>query len=506
MNQEIDDGIATNGNSSSNLFGRRDIYTLAERITAENVLEEVNNAMLEHAENVREEDYLYWYRRGKQPIQQRTKEIRPEICANIVCNVADEITSFKNGYFLNAPAFYVARSDDKSDAVRTLNDYLCRSGKHHADNKIVNNFHTMGKGVLYVSANEADNDGEPIKAFSLDPRQAFVVYSYNAGNRPVFAVNTVADKRFVYADVVTRDKKFRLRGMNPESENTHSSHDSRESVGYIFNEILFEEPNYLEHINIIEYRYKSTNMGAFENVIDLCNALNLALSDRQDSNEQTIQDLLVITNGRFLEEDISANKIRQRGMLLLESYGDNKTDIKTVGQQLNQTETQVYVDCLKREIYSIAEMPVTSDATGKSTSDSGTAVLARSGWYHADTSARNTEDLFLESNRQFDEILIFVLKKKGLIPDIDVHDFDLRLVKNETIQIQSKAQAFNSLMTGGLHPELALEKSGVSNDPVGDYEKSKEWFDRRWVKDEASEGDNPDVNDTSKGYVQGYWR
>ena len=60
-------------------------------------------------------------------------------------------------------------------------------------------------------------------------------------------------------------------------------------------------------------------------------------------------------------------------------------------------------------------------------------------------------------------------------------------VRNETSNIQSKAQAFQTLMSGGLEPSLALAKSGVSNDPVSDYKLSEKWMKLRWGDPEATE-------------------
>ena len=51
-----------------NLFGRRKIYTTVTDVTRENVIEEVNRALSYHMMNVAEMNYLYWYRRGLQPI------------------------------------------------------------------------------------------------------------------------------------------------------------------------------------------------------------------------------------------------------------------------------------------------------------------------------------------------------------------------------------------------------------------------------------------------------
>ena len=95
------------------------------------------------------------------------------------------------------------------------------------------------------------------------------------------------------------------------------------------------------------------------------------------------------------------------------------------------------------------------------------------------TMARNTEDLFKESNRYFDAILIDVLKRKGIL-DISITDFELNFVRNETANVQSKAQALNTMISSGLHPELALAKSGISNDPVSDLKMSEKWMTMIW--------------------------
>ena len=64
--------------------------------------------------------------------------------------------------------------------------------------------------------------------------------------------------------------------------------------------------------------------------------------------------------------------------------------------------------------------------------------------------------------------------------DIDINDFELNFVRNETANVQSKAQAFQTLMAAGLHPELAAAKSGISNDPVKDMKMSEKYIEMIW--------------------------
>ena len=45
--------------------------------------------------------------------------------------------------------------------------------------------------------------------------------------------------------------------------------------------------------------------------------------------------------------------------------------------------------------------------------------------------------------------------------------------------IQAKAQACGTMVGFGLHPILAMEWSGLTNDPLSAYEMSKEYFDKK---------------------------
>ena len=459
---------------SNDLYGRLDIYATSDEITADNVIDELNSALPYHVKNLLQEDFLYWYRRNVQPILYRSKEVRPEILNIVQENHADEIVTFKNGYFLTKPAFYVARNKEAQDKVNRLNEYLYRSYKHSADNSAVNWFHTVGKGVILVEPDRGNDPETPIHAYALDPRSAFVVYSLKPGNEPVMGVNMVVSDGNARFDVFTKDMVYHLSGTSTgRMMTTQVNHDFLATAVSVDS----MEPNSLGLIPIIEYRYNSVNMGAFESVIPLLDEINNIVSNACDGVEQFIQSLAVATNCEF-PEGTTSNDIRKAGMIVLKSVGENKADFKILSQPLDQTQTKVLIDHLKNEVYRICSMPLVSEH-GRTYDTTGSAVLANSGWYQADTASRNTEDLFRESNKQFDRIFVEILRRRGLL-DISLSDFELHFDHGETANIQSKAQAFQTLMTAGLDPELAAGKSGISNDPVADMKKSAPYLKMRW--------------------------
>lgn len=471
----------------NDMFGRLDIYASYDDINEENLIAEVNEALVYHVRNMLEEEFLYWYTRGVQPILNRKKEVREDILNIVQVNTAAEIVDFKNGYFLTQPCSYVSRRKGVQTKVKKLNEYLYRSGKQDADNEVSDWFHRVGKAPLFVEPGE-DNE-VPFRAYALDPRSAFVVYSLRPGNKPVMAVNLVTVDGVAKLDVFTENMVYHLTGtVVGKMITTEKNHDYMVTA----TTLDYSEPNVLGYIPIIEYRYNSINTSAFELAIPLIDEISNLTSNACDGVEQFIQSLAIAVNCEF-PENTTITDIRKAGMIALRSIGENKADFKVLSEQLDQTQTKTLTDNLYDEILRICAMP-SRNTRGSSTYDTtGAAVLANFGWYQADAAARNTEDLFKKSNRQFDRIIVEILRRKGLL-DIDLNDFEINFVRNETANVQSKAQAFQTLMAAGLHPELAAAKSGISNDPVKDMKMSEKWLEMIWgnpekvVKAEQTDG------------------
>ena len=124
------------------LTGRREIFTDVKEITKQNISKVLADAFEIHNKNVVEIKYLQEYERGKQPILDRIKEVRPEINNKIVENHAAEITAFKVGYVFGSPITFVQRAsvdangkngetDDKKLAI--LNEMMFEEGKAAQD-------------------------------------------------------------------------------------------------------------------------------------------------------------------------------------------------------------------------------------------------------------------------------------------------------------------------------------------------------------------------------------
>lgn len=456
----------------NDMFGRLDVYASYDDINEENLIAELNSALVYHVRNMLQEEFLYWYTRGVQPILNRHKDIRSDIMNVVQVNMSAEVVDFKNGYLLQKPCTYVARRKGVQNKVKKLNEYLYRSGKADADNKDADWFHRVGKAALFVEP--TDDNETPFKAYALDPRSAFVVYSLRPGNKPVMGVNMVTVDGVAKFDVFTETSVYHLSGtLVGKMMTTEKNHDFLATATAIDS----VEPNVLGYIPIIEYRYNSINTACYELAIPLIDELSNLTSNACDGVEQFIQSLAIAVNCEF-PDDTTITDIRKAGMIALRSIGENKADFKVLSEQLDQSQTKVLTDTLEDKILRICAMPSRNNG-GSAYDSTGAAILASYGWYQADCSARNTEDLFRESNKQFDKIIVEILKRKKLL-DIDLNDFELTFPHGETANVQSKAQAFQTLIAAGMHPELAAEKSGISSDPVKDMKMSEEYLKMVW--------------------------
>lgn len=478
-------------------LGRQKIFSSIEDLTKDNVIQYVQEALITHLFNQCEEDYLYWYRKGRQPILSRTKEIRPEICNKVVINNADQVVQFKNGYFLTKSAFYKTRkeSEDKDDIaekVSKLNEYLYLSGKQDVDNEVVNWFHTIGLGVVYVepNKNEAENMEIPAKVYALDPRTAFVVYSLQPGNEPVFCVHFVKQGTKTIYDVYTRTKKFTLSGASASQPKVIPEVYKLCDL-FIPTKIDNEENNIIGYIPMIEYVYNSNRMSAFENAMSIMDEINNVESNRCDGIEQSVQQLMVAYNCNF-EEGTTANQIMKAGMICLKSTNDNKADVKMIEGTLDQTATQTTLDSLYEQMLEKCGVPSSVRDAG-STSDNVGAVYLRSGWAAADTACRNTEDEFKKSNKYFDKVFLTILKQK-VGYTIGYADYELVFPRTDMSNLLVKVQAAKGMKDLGFAPEIAFERSGLSNDPLNDIELSRAYIDSIWGTNDDKENTDVEIN------------
>ena len=448
-----------------NYYGREPIYTDVTAVTAENLLDVLQKAFKVHTLNRSDIDYLYNYYKGKQPILERTKEFRKDICNVVVENHANEIVSFKTGYLMSNAIQYVSRDSDvrNVDAVDALNKYMQAASKASCDRVLAEWFAICGVAYRIVLKRDDAEGGDvnPIMAYNLDPRNTFVVYSSGIGHEPMLGVSYIqhGDGSLILS-CYTKTEYFKVG--YPATVGLNGVGAIQERTEHI-----------LGDIPIIEYLQNPARLGAFETVLTQLDALNIISSNRLDGVEQFIQSILV-TKGIDLIDD-SGEKIdlyaQLREMLGLNLPADG--DAKYLTQELNQTQTQTLVDYLYQSVLVACGMPNRNG--GSSTSDTGTAVTMRDGWADAEARAKDTEQMFEPSERRFLGIVLRILDATRHIT-LSNDDIAIVFTRRNYENMQNKVQVFATLRAiESFPPLLAYEISGITPDPTRGWLMEQEY-------------------------------
>lgn len=448
------------------MYGRRIIYSDYDEITADNVLEVLDRAMTVHAMNRADIQYLFDYYKGKQPILDRTKEYRPEICNKVVENRANEIVSFKVGYLMGEPVQYVSRgkdSDGYSEAINTLNDFVFAEDKAAKDKELADWFTICGTAYRMILPDPTgEEDESPFEIYTLDPRNAFVVYHSGLGNKPLMGVKYIIreDSSVIYSIYTVR---YYFEVVQPGTLNKDSNYNPRA--------IAKSEGHILGGIPIIEYPANSARLGAFEIVLPLLDAINNVSSNRLDGVEQFIQSLLILKGVDIDSEEYKA--LRENGGLKVPVEGD----ASYLTQELNQTQTQTLVDYMYQTVLTICGMPNRNG--GSSTSDTGSAVIMRDGWSAAEARAKDTELMFKMSEKQFLRLAIQIANTLRDM-DLKLSAIEIRFTRRNYENIQEKSQVLTTMLSNDkIHPRLAFEHSGLFVDPELAYTVSMEYAEER---------------------------
>ena len=453
-----------------NMFGRNVIKTDTTILTNENILDVLKDAMNDHLDNRKKIEYLWDYYRGKQPILQRKKTVRPEICNRIVENRANEIVSFKVGYLCGEPIQLVGRNADSkvSKAIAELNEMMFAENKATQDKKLVEWQMICGTAYrLVLPKKRKDEDDSPFELFTLDPRDTFVVYSTEIDSKPVFAVKYSTDKKDI---------------------NTYSIYTANHYWKIKDREIIEDKPHALGMIPIIEYPANTARLGAFEPVLDLLDTLNNITSNRMDGIEQFVQAFMKFINCDITKEEYQ--EFLQLGAIKVKSADGTNADVDMVSNELNQSQTQITKDDVYDAILEITGMPNRNG--GSSTSDTGAAVILRDGWSAAETRAKDSELMFKEAEQHALRLILRILKDSSGVSEelsaLKLKDISMKFTRRNYENIQSKAQVLDTMLKNPkIHPKLAFTSCGMFPDSEDAYLASKEYYDSEMEKQKQTE-------------------
>lgn len=441
------------------LFGREVLLHDEVALTDENIAEILDKMMRRHSKNRNDIQYLWDYYRGKQPVLYRDKKFRPEIVNRVVENRANEIVSFKVGYLCGEPIQYVGRtgSEAVSKAISELNEMMFSENKATQDKKVAEWQAICGTAYrLVLPDTRGGEDDAPFEIYTLDPRDCFVVYSNEVGNKPMFAVKycTTENNDYIYS-VYTENHFWKIKNR-----------DIVESFDYA-----------LGLIPIIEYPANTARLGAFEIVLPLLDAINTVASNRLDGIEQFVQAFVKFVNCDITSEDF--DKLKDLGAIKVKSSEGQQADVDIVTSELNQMQTQTLVDYLYQTVLTICGMPSMSNGSTSDSSNNG-AVILKNGWQGAETRAKDSELMFKESEQLVLKLILRIIRDTQGLSDelysLKLKDIECRFTRRNYDNILSKSQVLVSMLAQNkIHPRLAFAHCGLFTDPEDAYRVSEQY-------------------------------
>lgn len=481
-------------------FGRRKLlssYTKQEinETTLAKILPEV---LQEHDINAEEIDYLYNYYKGKQPILDKKKIVRPEINNITLENHAFEIVEFKKSYVYGEPVKYVQKGEKEGNKINPeisiLNRFMESEDKASLDKELAEWQYICGTAYRWVEADKkGEEDDAPFEMSVPDPRRTFVVYSNDIKGDPLFSgyISYFVD-HIMTDDKIPMVVKYRVVTIYTDTHKYIFKEDNGEykimpqSIP-ISEEQVNTYPLEIEGQRIIEYPLNNSRLGLIELVMSDLEAINKIKSADLDGIDQFIQSLLVFVNQ---EIDLATfKKLVANGAIQVSSSDPGKpADVKLLTNQLTHTETKVVSDDRYESLLSIVGIPrLNHKASG---GDTGQARLLGEGWTMADERARQDELSFKKSERKFLKLILNICKHKTKgtkeqIKTLRLSDIDIKFTRNKSDNLLVKTQGLMNMMSAQVPPEVAFVTCDLFSDPNDVYQKGKDYYGNDFWKQKS---------------------
>ena len=463
----------------------------------------INNGMNIHMENKVEIDYLLNYYKGNQPVLNKTKEIRSEINNKLVLNHAQMITRKIVGYFLGNPIQYISSGmSDKKDLIDELNIYTQYENKPSVD-KELGEYQSICGTAYRIVYRDGDftgrrNDTVPFEDRVLDPSTTFMVYESNISGYPLLGTT--------YYDVYDDESEFVGIRYYAYSDFGRYEFISNGRNGVTPDDLVDFIPYNVGGIPIIEYPNNTWRIGDWELVIGLMDSINEMNSGRLDDIDQIIQSLIVFLNADIDEE--TYDEMRKQGVVMLNSSESNRSDVKTIINQLDQNGMNLFAKELEELLYSLVGVPSRSD--GASGGDTGLAIELRDGWADLEIICKNKELIFRDSEKKALNILLHIFNI-GRTEKLEKLDLDIKFSRNKNNNMLVKTQSYQSLLsTKTLSPEDCLSIVDLVSDPNDYVERGLAFWESQepeevlenGLLDEVEKGDEVDSDSVDSPIIK----
>lgn len=301
----------------------------------------IRNAMVEFSNERSRFQTLFRYYIGNHDFSQAHQDGN-----QIVSNFCKYISQTLQGYmFGNKPSYDHTEGDS---AAQEIIDCFNEQEMWLTDSRIGLDMSIYGKAFELVYLPEGKD--RP-RSMLIHPTDAFVAYAGDLERDSVFGA--------VYFHYEEQNSKERHTLYVYDRQN-YSRWESVSKDGP-WNLVDGPIPHGFGRVPLIEYRNNEEMIGDFEGILDLQDAYNSLLSDRQDDKDAFAAGLMVL-KGQVMgdtQEEIGDNMSKLRKLKVM--HLDDDADVSWLAQTFDESSVQVMQDQYASDIHKFAMVPDLSD-------------------------------------------------------------------------------------------------------------------------------------------------
>ena len=436
-------------------------------VTQENITPKtVRNAFVDWIGQKSRYDTLYRYYIGDQDFPDRDGN-------RIVSNFCAYISKALRGYMVGNQPKYVCAEDDSYG--QQIIDLMHRQTKWSVDSQLALDMSIYGKAfeLVYLPKDKTEPN-----SVVVSPRNAFVAYTGDMERDSVFGavIYSYRDE----ADTI----HYTMYMYDRQSMSVWESVNDDSADGWRM--IQDPVPHGFGRVPLIEYRNSRDMLGDFEGVMDLQDAYNSLLSDRQDDKDAFAQTMLFIQGsiiGATPEEIEQGKEFLKRTRVL---QGDDDTTATWLTKTMDETGIQVLQDQYANDIHKFAMVPDLSDEqfAGNASGIAMAYKMFGTDQMMAEKTARFREG-FIRRVKLYDYRMNNPSMSVGYEPRTDIESMDIIFQFNAPQDLSYMATALTQLTSSGIMSKAtARMQISAIPDPIEEAEL---------VEEEASSASSSDA-------------
>lgn len=248
-------------------------------------------------------------------------------------NFAKYITDTMGGYFIGIPIKVAHPVSSVSDYLNYLDSYNNQDDNNAELSKLCDIF---GHGYEMLFTDEHSEIGITY----LSPEEAFIIYDDSILHRPLYGVRYYRDKNKLYGSFSDNQKVYYFSSDN----------------GYVISE---GEPHYFGEVPIIEYVENEEKHGIFEDVLELINGYNKALSEKANDVDYYADAYLKILGTKLDNESLKS--LRDSRILNFEGQDADKLIVEFLQKPDSDGTQENLINRLEKLIFQISMVANISD-------------------------------------------------------------------------------------------------------------------------------------------------